>query len=560
MIRVIWKASMEAAVSQEACDVSDQPIRRALLSVSDKTGLVELGRALAEFGVELISTGGTYKKLEEAGLPVIPVEKFTGFPEMMGGRIKTLHPKVFAGLLARRDNPGDTTAMAQHNLVNIDLVVVNLYPFAQTIAKPGVTWEEAIEQIDIGGPSMLRAAAKNHNDVTVICDPADYEKLIGDMKKHKGATCMDFRRKRAGKVFAHTAQYDAMIAGYFQTHGDDPGKAAAEVAASPAAAAEETKDDFPPVFTLALPKRQSLRYGENPHQAAAFYHDPMVEETCLARAKQLHGKELSYNNLLDAEGALEAMRDFADLAPAAAVVVKHSNPCGIALGDFPAEAYKAARECDPVSAFGGIVALSVPIDEPTAALISETFLEVIMAPSYAPAALDILTKKKNIRLLELGPLTPKQSMRLARGIVGGLLVMDRDLGTVTKDQLKVVTKKQPTDEDLDALLFAWRCVKWVKSNAIVYTGKRATIGMGAGQMSRVDSAKFGVQKAQSPLQGCYMASDAFFPFRDSIDEAAKTGVKAIIEPGGSIRDEEVIQAADEHGLVMVFTGMRHFRH
>lgn len=540
--------------------MSDQPIRRALLSVSDKTGLKELGKGLHDFGVELVSTGGTFRALKEAGLPVVAVENFTGFPEMLSGRVKTLHPKVFAGLLARRNHPEDLDTLKKHGLQEIDLVVVNLYPFAQTIARTGVTWDEAVEQIDIGGPSMLRAASKNHEDVTVVCDPADYEKLIGDMKKHNGGTCYKFRRRLAGKVFAHTAQYDAMIAGYFATQKETE----AEKLPAPGAADEPTEatpaSQFPPVFSITLPKAQDLRYGENPHQMAAFYTDPLVEETCLARAKQLHGKELSYNNLLDAEGALEAIRDFADLAPVAALVVKHSNPCGIALGDTPAEAYRAARECDPESAFGGIVSLSRPVDAEAATLLSETFLEVILAPDYAPEALDILKKKKNIRLLSTGEFTPKQPMQLGRGIVGGVLVMDRDLGVVTRDQLKVVTKKQPTEDDLNALLFAWRCVKWVKSNAIVYTSQRATIGIGAGQMSRADAARLGVRKARTSMEGCYMASDAFFPFRDSVDEAARVGVKAIIQPGGSIRDDETIRAADEQNLVMVFTGMRHFRH
>lgn len=543
--------------------MSEHPIRRALLSVSDKTGLVDFARELSARGVELISTGGTHRALVAAGLAVIPIEDYTHFPEMLGGRVKTLHPKVFAGILARRDVADDCETLRHHQLPEIDLVVVNLYPFAATIARSGVTWEEAIEQIDIGGPSLLRASAKNHAHVTVVCDPADYSMVLDDMKSSAGATSLRLRRLLAQKVFAHTSLYDATIAAYFVQQGPGAGSSPASLStvsgAAPAQRAEGTTA-FPDPFTLSWPKAQELRYGENPHQAAAFYADPDCKETSLARARQLHGKELSYNNILDAEGALEMIRDLADLAPAAAVIVKHSNPCGIAVGETAAEAYEQARACDPEAAFGGIVALSRTVDEPVARLLAETFLEVILAPEYSPEALTILQAKKNLRLLATGPFTPKQPMRLARGIVGGLLVMDRDLGRVDRAALKVVSKAQPTEDDLDGLLFAWRCVKWVKSNAIVYTSRWATLGIGAGQMSRADSARVGALKARSPLTGCFMASDAFFPFRDSVDEAAKAGVRAIIEPGGSIRDAEVIEAADEHGLILVFTGMRHFRH
>ncbi len=538
------------------------PVRRAVLSVSDKTGLMDFARALAARGVELISTGGTWKSLNEAGIPVTRIEDFTGFPEMLGGRVKTLHPKVFAGLLARRENPEDLATLEKHAIPLIDMIVVNLYPFAATIARPGVTWEEGVEKIDIGGPSLLRAAAKNHASVTVLCDPADYTPALEEMERSGGAISESTRRRLARKVFAHTAQYDAAIAGWFmrQESGWAP-PAAAEAAPEAASANPAAAAAFPPVYTAALPKAQDLRYGENPHQAAAFYVDPGVEETCLARARQLNGKELSYNNLLDAEGALEAVRDLADLAPAAAVVVKHSNPCGMAVGDRLEEAYVAARECDPEAAFGGIVALSRPVDLATAGRLAETFLEVILAPEYEPDALELLcAKKKNLRLLATGAFTPKRPMRLARGIVGGALVMDRDLGTVRREDLKTVTRETPAEADLEGLLFAWRCVKWVKSNAIVYTDRRVTVGVGAGQMSRADSARLGAAKARRPLKGLYLASDAFFPFRDSVDEAAKAGVRAIIQPGGSIRDAEVIQAADEHGMIMVFTGMRHFRH
>lgn len=426
----------------------------------------------------------------------------------------------------------------------IDLVVVNLYPFVATIRKPGVHVEEAIEQIDIGGPSMLRSAAKNHETVTVVCDPADYARVAGAFAS-AGDTSPALRRELAAKVFSQTAAYDAAIAEHLwkQVPAGDGGVAA-----------------WPPVYTVALPLAQPMRYGENPHQGAAFYRDPTFGETSLATARQLHGKELSYNNILDAEGALEMVRDFADLAAAAAVIVKHSNPCGIALGANVREAYDRARATDPDSAFGGIVAFSAEVDEAAAAAVGESFNEIVIAPSFSTPALDLLTKKKNLRLLATGPFTPKQPGRLVRGVVGGLLVMDRDLGTVTVKDLKVVTRIIPDEKDLAGLLFAWRCVKWVKSNAIVYTDREATIGIGAGQMSRVDSSNFGALKARRSLVGAFMASDAFFPFRDGVDIAAKHGVKAIIQPGGSVRDEEVIAAANEHGIAMVLTGMRHFRH
>jgi len=557
-----------------------QPIRRAVISVSDKTGLLDFARALESRGVELISTGGTHRALVEAGIRATAIESFTGFPEILGGRVKTLHPKIFAGILARRDQPEDIATLERQGIPLIDLVVVNLYPFARTIAREGVTWEESIEQIDIGGPSLLRAAAKNHAHVAVVCDPADYGAVLAEMEEHGGGATLGLRRRLAGKVFAHTSQYDALIAGWFlRKEGEvaDAEPCAEKAAANSARGAEAQPNvspsaEFPPVFTLALPKVQDLRYGENPHQAAAFYADPAVDETCLARARQLHGKELSYNNLLDAEGALEMIRDISELASpqesagagapkAAAVIVKHANPCGIALGETLAEAYEAARACDPESAYGGIVALSQTVDMATASLLTETFLEVVLAPAFDSEATEFLCgKKKNLRLLATGPFTPKRPMRLARGIVGGVLLMDRDLGRVGRADLKTVTRRQPSGEDLDALLFAWRCVKWVKSNAIVYADRRSTIGIGAGQMSRADSARLGASKARRPLQGAYMASDAFFPFRDSVDEAARAGIRAIIQPGGSVRDAETIAAADEHDLIMVFTGMRHFRH
>ncbi len=517
------------------------PIKTALLSVSDKTGLLDFARQLHEHGVRLLSTGGTARHLREGELPVEDVSDVTGFPEILDGRVKTLHPAVHGGLLARRDLPAHMNTIADHRIAPIDLVVVNLYPFVETLKNPGKTREEIIEQIDIGGPSMLRSAAKNHAAVTVVTDPADYSRVASQVAS-AGDTTPELRAELARKVFATTAAYDAAIAGYLAT----------------ADAPEE--EGLPPVLSLSYPLRQPMRYGENPHQRAAFYTDPACTETSLATARQLQGKELSYNNILDAEGALEMVRDFADLAPAAAVIVKHSNPCGIALGDTPVAAYEAARSTDPDSAFGGIIALSSPVDRPAAEAIIHTFNEIVIAPSFDGEAREILATKKNLRVLETGPFTEKQPVPVVRGVVGGALLTDRDLGRAGRDDLRVVTETAPTDEDLGGLLFAWRCVKWVKSNAIVYTSATKTLGIGAGQMSRIDAANLGISKAKEPLAGCYMASDAFFPFRDSVDIAAGQGVRGIIQPGGSVRDEDSITAANEHGIVMVFTGMRYFRH
>ncbi|MCC5875299.1 MAG: bifunctional phosphoribosylaminoimidazolecarboxamide formyltransferase/IMP cyclohydrolase [Candidatus Sumerlaeia bacterium] len=514
--------------------------KRALLSVSDKSGLVDFARFLVGKGVQLLSTGGTARHLRDAGLEVTDVSEVTGFPEILDGRVKTLHPAIHGGLLARRDVPEHLATAKEHGIGMIDFVIVNLYPFAETAADTSKSFQEVIEQIDIGGPSMLRSAAKNHAAVTVVCDPTDYPRVTSEMEA-KGETSEALRRGLAAKVFTHTSGYDAMIANYLG------GK-------------EEENAGWPGVYNLSLPLAQAMRYGENPHQAAAFYRDPSVTETSIAGARQLHGKELSYNNILDAEGALEMVRDFVDPEMAAAVIVKHSNPCGIAISHSLAKAYTKARATDPDSAFGGIVALSKTVDGETAKIIAETFNEIIIAPGFDAEALEILTAKKNLRLLETGEFTPKQQIKLVRGVVGGMLVTDRDLGTIDEDGLKVVSRKKPDEEDIPGLLFAWRCVKWVKSNAIVYTSSSATIGIGAGQMSRVDSANFGARKAKSTLKGSIMASDAFFPFRDCVDIAAKHDVRAIIQPGGSVRDDEVIHAADELGIIMVFTGNRHFRH
>lgn len=512
---------------------------RALLSVSDKTGLIDFARALHARGIELIATGGTARALRDAGLPLLDIAEVTGFPEMLDGRVKTLHPAIHGGLLARRDLPAHMETLAQHNIAPIDFVVVNLYPFAAAAANASLAEHEIIEQIDIGGPSMLRSAAKNFASVTVVCDPKDYPQISAEIGEH-GTTKPQTRRRLAAKVFAHTAAYDAMIAEFFSR--------------------SDSAETFPEDFTLKGTRVQSLRYGENPHQGAAFYRTRGAEETSLTSARQLQGKELSYNNILDGDGALEAVREFADLAHAACVIVKHGNPCGIALGATAHEAFSRARETDPDSAFGGIVALSVPLDEATARACGEMFLEVIITPNCTPEARDVLASKKNLRILETGAFTPRLPTQLVRAVTGGFLVMDRDLGCVTAGELKVVTRRAPSAEDLAGLLFAWRCAKWVKSNAIVYASANATLGIGAGQMSRVDSARIGAMKARASLDGCFLASDAFFPFRDGIDSAAKHGVRAVIQPGGSVRDSEVIAAADEHDIAMVFTGMRHFRH
>ncbi len=520
--------------------------RYALISVSDKSNLKELAAALSKVDVQIISTGGTATHLRDSGFEVTDIAEITGFPEIMDGRVKTLHPKVHGGLLARRDLESHMKTLSEHGISPIDYVVVNLYPFEETVKKEGVTLEEAIEQIDIGGPSMLRSAAKNYKSVTVITDPEDYRNVSEELEKN-GETSLETRAALAAKVFEKTASYDAVIANFLCLKGEHR-------------ESESTDPIWPQTLLQPMKLQEEMRYGENPHQAAAFYTIPGITETSLSTCRQLHGKQLSYNNILDAEGALEMVRDFADLAPSAAVIVKHSNPCGIAIADTLSSAYEKARSTDPDSAFGGIVALSSEVDESTAELINATFNEIVIAPSYSKAALATLQKKKNLRVLETGPFTPKSDQKIIRGIVGGALVTDRDLGLVSTKDLKTVTETQPEESDLKSLLFAWRCVKWVKSNAIVYTGADQTIGIGAGQMSRIDSANIGVTKARQPLKGGYMASDAFFPFRDCVDIASKQGIKAIIQPGGSMRDQESIDAANEHGIIMVFTGMRHFRH
>ena len=530
--------------------MSEVVIRRALLSVSDKSGLVDLGKVLAARGVELVSTGGTAKALREAGLAVMDISELTGFPEMMDGRVKTLHPKVHGGLLAVRDDPEHAKAMADHAIGAIDLVVVNLYPFQATVAK-GAGRDEVIENIDIGGPSMVRSSAKNHAYVAIVTDPADYAELIAELEETGGATRMPFRKLMAAKAFAATAAYDAAIAGWF--------------------AKVDQEYHFPPRRTVASTLAATLRYGENPHQEAALYlAEGSALGTGIPQARQVQGKELSYNNYNDANAALELVAEFAGQAPSI-VIVKHANPCGVAQGASLLEAWQGALACDDVSAFGGIVASNVPLDGPTAEAICQIFTEVVVAPGADEAALAVFSRKKNLRLLLTDGLPDPLRAGLTQVVIaGGLLVQDRDNGQVTRDMLKVVTERAPTAQELEDCLFAWTIAKHVKSNAIVYAKDGVTAGIGAGQMNRRDSSRIAAMKAaeaaekfgwESPrTHGSAVASDAFFPFADGLLAAAEAGATAVIQPGGSIRDEEVIAAANEAGLAMVFTGMRHFRH
>ncbi len=518
------------------------PVRRALLSVSDKTGIVEFARALKERGTLLLSTGGTAKLLTRHGIAVKEVAEHTGFPEIMDGRVKTLHPKIHGGLLGRRGL--DEAVMRENEIEPIDLLVVNLYPFAATVARPDCSYEEAVENIDVGGPAMVRAAAKNHASVTVLVDPADYRALLDELAANQGRTNLDLRQRLAAKAFAHTAQYDAMVSAYFTSTigGETPSFA----------------DDL----NLSFRKRLDLRYGENPHQQAAFYSDPRALGASIAAATQAQGKELSYNNIADADTALECVRQFD--APAC-VIVKHANPAGVALAaDLPA-AYALAYRTDPTSAYGGIIAFNRELDAETAqTIIDRQFVEVILAPRLTEAALAVLAAKDNVRVLATGDLSKPASQRLEyKSVTGGLLVQTRDDGAVRRPELRVVTQRQPTAAELDDLLIAWRVAKYVKSNAIVCVKDRATVGIGAGQMSRVVSSKIAAMKAEDAglsCRGAAMASDAFLPFRDGLDAVAAYGIGAVIQPGGSKRDAEVIAAADEHGIAMVFTGMRHFRH
>ncbi|MGA8094564.1 MAG: bifunctional phosphoribosylaminoimidazolecarboxamide formyltransferase/IMP cyclohydrolase [Steroidobacteraceae bacterium] len=518
------------------------PVRRALLSVSDKTGVVELARALAAREIEILSTGGTASLLAGSGLGVREVSAYTGFPEIMAGRVKTLHPKIHGGLLGRRGV--DDQVMALHGIQPIDLLVVNLYPFAETVSRPNCRHAEAIENIDIGGPAMLRAAAKNHESVAVAVDPADYPAVLAELAAHDGCTTAATRSRLAAKVFAHTARYDTMVASYL------------------ASRQESAVERFPPTLPLVFEKAQDLRYGENPHQQAALYREPMAREPGVAGAQALQGKDLSFNNIADADTAIECVRQFEEPA---CVIVKHANPCGVAVAGSPHEAYDRAYRTDPTSAFGGIIALNRELDAALAAAILERqFVEVLAAPTVTPEALRTLAGKPNVRVLAVGDLGHVAAHEIEyRSVSGGLLAQTRDTARVSAADLTVVTRRQPTERELADLLFAWRVCKFVKSNAIVLARDGGTVGVGAGQMSRVYSIRLAAQKAADEklaVAETVMASDAYSPFRDNIDVAAGYGVRAVIQPGGSKRDPEVIAAADEHGMAMVFTGVRHFRH
>ena len=523
-------------------------VTRALLSVSDKSGLIEFAKALAGFGIELVSTGGTAKALKDAGLRVADVSELTGFPEMMDGRVKTLHPNVHGGLLAIRNNAEHAAAMKAHNIKAIDLLVVNLYPFEETVAK-GAAYDDCIENIDIGGPAMIRAAAKNHGDVAVVVDTTDYGLVLEELTMHSGMTTYETRQKLAAKAYARTAAYDAAISNWF---------------------AATLNNDAPDYRAFGGKLAQSLRYGENPHQTAAFYRTPNVRAG-VATARQVQGKELSYNNINDTDAAYEAIAEFDPKRAAACVIVKHANPCGVAEGASLLDAYKKALACDSTSAFGGIVALNRPLDAEAAKAITEIFTEVIIAPDASEEAIAIVAAKKNLRLLLAGGVPdPREKGLLVKSVAGGLLVQSRDAAVVDDMELKVVTKRAPTAAELNDLRFAFRVAKHVKSNTIIYAKDLATVGIGAGQMSRVDSARIAARKAEdaakelklsAPLtKGSVVASDAFFPFADGLLVAIEAGATAVIQPGGSMRDAEVIKAADDHGIAMVFTGTRHFKH
>ena len=577
----------------QADELRLRKIKRALISVSDKTGIVELATALKEFGVEIISTGGTAKALREAGIEVVDISDVTGFPEMMDGRVKTLHPRVHGGLLALRDNREHVQAMKDHGIEPIDMVVVNLYPFAETISREGITRAEAIEQIDIGGPSMIRSAAKNAQDVAVIVSPGKYNEIIEELKNNAGSLSLQTRNALAVEVFQQTAAYDAYVSAYLSgafTSPPSPEESKSRIAMVAAGSswndshgdafemyaipkgmntnltesfAEHPLDPYsvetfhgtlPAKKTWTVNKLSDLRYGENPHQIAALYQTAMTGG--LANAEVLAGKEMSFNNYIDADAAWQLVCDYTTTACA---IIKHTNPAGVGLGAAAAEAYQKALATDPISAFGGIVAFNTKVDLAAAEEVTKIFTEVVIAPDYDAAALETLKTKKNLRVLRLPSVEPAQGLEF-KHISGGMLVQNRDSHQLKKEDLKVVTERSPTEEEIDALLFAWTVCKHTKSNAIVYARKDQTVGVGAGQMSRIDSVKIGAMRAQLPVEGSVLASDAFFPFRDGIDEAAKHGITAVIQPGGSVRDEEVIAAANEHGLAMVFTGIRHFKH
>nr|MBU1328644.1 bifunctional phosphoribosylaminoimidazolecarboxamide formyltransferase/IMP cyclohydrolase [Candidatus Omnitrophota bacterium] len=520
-------------------------IKRALISVSDKKGLEELVKVLNEFKVEILSTGGTAKLIAGLGIPVKSVSDYTGFPEMLDGRVKTLHPKVHGGLLAIRDKKEHMEQIRKHDIGLIDMVVVNLYPFEKTVAKSDVKLEEAIENIDIGGPSMLRSAAKNSKDVVVVCNPDRYKDVIEELKKNDGAVSDELHFKLGVEVFEKTSKYDAVIYSYLKKQVEGEGSMV------------EGKE-FPDVLELKLEKVQGLRYGENPHQKASFYKDKNISVVGIANAKQLHGKELSFNNIIDLDAALEIVKEFKE--PAASVI-KHTNPCGVASNKTLADAYNNALDCDKLSAFGSIVGLNRVVDLKTAeAIINAGFTECIIAPSYEKKALDILMDKKNLRLIEVGELKGIEKDYDLKKVVGGLLIQDRDIFHIEEKDLKVVTKKKPAKEEIESLLFGWKIVKHVRSNAIVLSQGTKTVGVGAGQMSRVDSMVIAIMKSKGLSKGATCASDAFFPKEDAIEEAKRAGITSIIQPGGSIRDEHVIKACDDAGISMVLTGVRHFKH
>ena len=514
-------------------------IKRALLSVSDKTGIVELAQRLHALGVELLSTGGTMKALQEAGIPVTGVSDVTGFPECLDGRVKTLHPAIHAGLLAMRSNPEHMRQLAELGIQPIDLVVINLYPFRQTIARPGVTFEEAIENIDIGGPTMLRAAAKNWQDVAVVVEPADYDAVLGELEQ-TGEVSRETKLRLCYKVFEHTAQYDCLIQQYLraQLPGDNR---------------------FPDKLTVTFEKVQGMRYGENPHQGAAFYRDLGDVAGTLPAARQLHGKELSYNNINDTNGALELLREFDTTA---VVAVKHGNPCGVGVADDVAEAYRLAYEADPVSVFGGIVVTNATVDAATAEQMARIFLEIVVAPAYTDAALEILTRKKNLRVLQLDTThrAYPAGERVLRKVAGGLLVQDIDDVLLPEGELKVVTDRAPTEKQMQDLLLAWKIDKHTKSNGIAIARDNQSLGIGPGQVNRIWSTQMAIERSGEKVRGAALASDAFFPFDDCVKAAAQAGIACIIQPGGSVRDEDSIRACNEAGIAMVFTGMRHFKH
>lgn len=524
-------------------------IKQALISVSDKTGVLDFARALSALGVNILSTGGTAKLLQDNGVPVTEVADYTGFPEMLDGRVKTLHPKVHGGILARRDFPEHVSKLEEHGIPEIDMVVVNLYPFQATVAKDDCSLEDAIENIDIGGPTMLRSAAKNHRDVVVVCDPSDYSAVLAELGEGAGAVSYDTKFRLAKKVFAHTAQYDGAITNYLTSLGEDK--------------QHTTRSHYPATFNLSFEKVQEMRYGENPHQSAAFYRDIVPVDGALANYRQLQGKELSYNNIADADAAWECVKSLGGFAqPAGCVIVKHANPCGVAIGSDALDSYTRALQTDPTSAFGGIIAFNVEVDGRAAEALAKLFVEVLIAPSFTAEARQIMAAKQNVRLLEIA-LGKGQNPYDVKRVGGGLLVQAPDAKNVGIGELRVVSKKQPTQQQLQDLMFAWRVAKFVKSNAIVFCANGMTLGVGAGQMSRIDSARIASIKAQNAglsLAGSAVASDAFFPFRDGLDVVVDAGATCVIHPGGSMRDQEVIDAADERGVVMLYTGTRHFRH